>query len=282
MTRIVTDTTCDLPPTMAQAHDITMVPINIHFGTETYKEGVDIDRDLFYRRIDELAILPATSQPSVGQFTETYRRLAKEEGTNTIISMHVTGKLSGTYQSAHLASQEVADEVTVHAYDSMAGSAALGFMCVEASQMARGGKSAQEILGRLDEIRARTNVFLVVQTLEYAHKSGRVSGLKAALASVLNIKPIIGLEDGLLDVRESVRSRRKSLNRLLDIVEERVDSTGPINLAVIHARALDVGQEMLSRAEERFNCQESFVQELCASLAVHFGPGTIGVCFYEI
>jgi len=282
MIKIVTDTTCDLLPEMVEEHDITIVPINIHFGTEMYKEGVSIDHDLFYRKIDELGIIPTTSQPSVGEFAEVYRRLAREEGADAIISTHVTSKLSGTYQSAVMASQEVADEVKVYPHDSLAGSAALGFMCLEASRMARAGKSPEEIIARLDEIRSRINILIVLESLEYSRKSGRVGGLSAALASLFNVKPIVNLEDGLLDVMEKVRTRKKSLNRLLDIVEERVGTTAPINLGALHARAFEVGQEILSRAEERFNCQETYVVELCASLTVHFGPGMVGVCFYEL
>ena len=281
MIKIVTDTTADLPPAMVEEHDITIVPINIHFGTESYKEGVNMDWDLFYGKIDELGIIPTTSQPSVGEFAEVYRRLARG-GADAIISTHVTSKLSGTYQSAVMASEEVADEVKVYPHDSLAGSAILGFMCMEGSRMARAGKSVEEILARLDEIRSRLHVLLVLENLEYSRKSGRVGGLAAALASVLNLKPIVDLHDGLLDVAEKVRSRQKSLNRLLDIMEERVGTTSPINLGVVHARALEVGQEMLSRGEERFNCQETYVYDLCASLTVHFGPGTIGVCFYEV
>jgi DegV family protein with EDD domain len=282
MIKIVTDTTCDLPPAMWEEYDITPVPINIQFGTENYHEGVDIDHDLFYRKIEELGIIPTTSQPSVGEFAEVYRRLAREEGADTIISAHVTAKLSGTYQSAQMAGQEVSDEVKVYAYDSMAGAALLGLMCMEASQMARAGNSPEEIIARLDEIRSRMNVLLVLENLEYSRKSGRVGGLRAALASLLNVKPIINLEDGLLDVQESVRTRRKSLDRLLDIAEERVGTTNPINVGVVHARASEMGQEMLDRVKERFNCQEAYVTDLCASLTVHFGPGTIGLCFYEV
>ena len=282
MIKIVTDTTCDLPPAMVEEYDITMVPINIQFGTENYHEGVDIDRELFYRKIEEMGIIPTTSQPSVGELAEVYRRLAREEGADIIISPHVTGKLSGTYQSARMATEEVADEVKVYPYDSLAGSAALGFMCVEASRMGRAGKSAEEIISRLEEIRSRVNVILVLETLEYSRKSGRVGGLRAALASLLNVKPVVYLEDGLLAVLENVRTRKRSLDRLLEIVEEKVGTEDPVNLGVIHARAPDVGQEMLSRAERRLNCQEAFVLDLCASLTVHFGPGTIGACFYKV
>lgn len=282
MIKIVTDTTCDLPPEWVQEHDIVVVPINIHFGTETYKDGVDIDQDLFYAKIEELGIIPTTSQPSVGQFVEVYRRLVVEEGAESILSIHLTSKLSGTYQSAHMASQEVADEVKVYPYDTLAVTTGVGFMCVEASRMARAGRSPEEIIARLDEIRSRMNGLIVFDTLEYARKSGRFGGLKGMVASLLNVKPIINLEEGLLSVLESTRSRRKSLNRILDIAEERVGTTTPINLGVMHARAFQVGQELLSEAQQRLNCRETFLADLCPSLTVHGGPGAAGMCFYQV
>jgi len=282
MIKIVTDTTCDLTPEMVEEYDITIVPINIQFGTESYQEGVDMDWDLFYGKIEETGVLPTTSQPSIGAFAETYRRLAREEGADAIISTHVTSKLSGTYQSAYQAAEEVKAEVKVYPHDSLAGSSALGFACVEASRMARAGKTPEEIIARLDEIRSRINVLLVLENLEYPRKSGRVGGLSAALGSILKMKPIIGLKDGLLDTAETIRTRKKSLDRLLDIAEERVGTTAPINMGIIHARSPEVGQDMLLRARERFNVQESYLCELCASLTVHFGPGTIGLCFYKV
>ena len=267
MIKIVTDTTCDLLPEMAKEYDITIVPINIQFGTETYQEGVNMDWDLFYQKIDESGLLPTTSQPSAGAFVELYRRLANE-GADAIISTHVTGKLSGTYQSATLAAEEVKGEVKVYPHDSLAGSAALGLACVEASRMASAGKTPEEIIARLDEIRSRVHIYIVLENLEYPRKSGRVGGLAAALGSVLNMKPIVSLEDGLLETVEKVRTRKKSLDRLLDLMEERVGTRDPVNMGVIHARAPEVGQEIFLRAKERFNCSESYLVELCASLTV--------------
>jgi DegV family protein with EDD domain len=281
MIKIVTDTTCDLPPDMVEEYDITVVPINVQFGTETYQEGVDLDWDLFYRKIEETGLLPTTSQPSIGAFADTYRRLARE-GADAIISTHVTSKLSGTYASAFQAAEEVKDEVKVYPHDSLAGAPALGLACVEASRMARAGKTPEEIVARLDEIRSRVNVLLVLENLEYPRKSGRVGGLSAALGSLLKMKPIVTLQDGLLETVESVRTRKKSLDRLVDMVEERVSTTTPINMGVIHARAPEVGEEMYTRVTKRFNCQLSYWYELCASLTVHFGPGVIGLCFYAV
>jgi len=279
MIKIVSDSTCDLPADWLREYDITVVPINIQFGTETYYEGVTIDPSTFYKMIEETGIFPTTSQPSVGEFAQVYRRLAKD--ADSILSIHVTGKLSGTCQSAELAKQEVADEVEVHVFDTLGGSAGMGFMCVEAARLIQAGRSVEEILHRLEEMRERINIFLTMDTLEFVRRSGRVGALKFAFGSVLNLKPIVVLEEGLLEAKENLRSRKKALTRLLELTQEAVGTSKPINLAVIHAVAPKEAEEMLERAKGIFNCQEAFIADLAISLAVQFGPGTVGLVSYQ-
>lgn len=281
MIRIVTDSTCDLPLAYFEEYDITVVPINIQFGTDTYEDGVTIDRDNFYRKIDELGILPTTSQPSAGQFGERYRRL-REEGATDIISLHVTAKLSGTYHSAQLAQEMLEGVVRVHPFDSAGGSVSLGFMTIEASRMAKAGRSVAEIMARMELIRERTNLVLTLKDLRFAQMSGRVGKLQSSLASLLNIKPLVVLEDGLIDVTEKVRTHSKAIDRMIDIIVERVGTSAPVNLAVVHAQAQDLGQELLERAKTLFNCQETFLADLTSSLVVHFGPGTLGLFVYRV
>jgi DegV family protein with EDD domain len=281
MIKIVTDSTCDLPPGYFEEYDITVVPINIQFGTDSYKDGITIDRATFYRTIDELGILPTTSQPSAGEFEEHYNRLA-EGGATDIISLHVTAKLSGTYHSAVLAKELVEDRVRVHPFDSAGGTVQMGFMTMEASRMARAGKSVDEILARMELIRQRTNLVLTMKDLRYAQMSGRVGRLQSSLASLLNIKPIVLLEDGLLDVAEQTRTQRKAIERMIEMMIERVGATEPVNLAVVHAEAPDLGEELLDRAKALFNSQEAFSANLTSSLVVHFGPGTLGLFAYHV
>ena len=280
MIRIVTDSTCDLPEELLRKYNVRLAPINIQFGHETYEEGVTIDKTAFYSKIDEMGIIPTTSQPSAGRFAEIYRELAPE--AEAIISIHVTGKLSGTYQSAQLAKEMVADEVAVYPFDSLGGSGGLGFMVLESARAIEAGRTVPQIIQRLEEMRSRINIYLALADLRYAQMSGRVGRLKAALASLLNVKAIVGLEDGLLDVRESVRTRKKALDRLMGLTEEAIGTTDPVNLAVIHAEAPDEAQTLLDRARQHFNCQESFVDDLAISLAVHFGPGTVGLISYRV
>jgi DegV family protein with EDD domain len=281
MIKVTTDSTCDLSEELRAQHDIVVVPISIQFGTECYEDGIAMDGTTLVRKIHELGILPTTSQPSAGQFERYYRRLA-EVGATDILSLHVTARLSGTLQSAELAKQLLQGQVRVHPFDSACASAGLGFMAVEASRMAAAGQSVAKILARLDTIRSRMNIVLTLEDLRFAQMSGRVGKMQSSLASLLNIKPIALLENGVVDVIEKVRTRQKAIERLLETLAERVGTSAPVNLAVVHANALDEGRELLERACARFTCQETFVADLTTSLLVHLGPGTLGVIAYRV
>jgi DegV family protein with EDD domain len=276
--KVVTDSTCDLPASYFRDYDIGVVPINIQFGKETFEEGVTIDQTTFYKKVDELGIIPQTSQPSVGQFAQVYRSYA-QQGYDTILSIHVTGKLSGTFNSATLAAQEVEKEVRVIPYDSLAGSAALGYMCVDAVEMARAGKDVEEIVAQLDQKRASLRIYLTLATTRYAQMSGRISNLQGFIASLLNIKPIISLHDGLLDPSGRVRSRQASIAHLLELTKEAAGNR-PIKFAVIHGEAQSEAEQLLQVGKRMFDCRDAFVDDIATSLAVHFGPGVIGTVIY--
>lgn len=281
MIRIVTDSTCDLPAEYYQECDISVVPINIQFGTDSYLDRVSIDQTTFYTMIEEAGSLPKTSQPSPGQFEERYRELA-DAGAADIISVHCTAKLSGTFRSAEMAREAVQDSVRVYAFDGGGGSAGLGFMAVEAARLAAKGQGVKDILDRLVVMRGRMQVILTLKDLKYAQMSGRVGRMQSSLASLLNVKPIAVLEDGVVDVSEKVRRRSKALDRMIEMMVERVGTSAPANLAVVHAEAPEEGHDLLERARALFNCQESFLTDLALSLAVQFGPGTLGLIGYRI
>ncbi|MDO9349449.1 MAG: DegV family protein, partial [Anaerolineales bacterium] len=188
MLRIVTDSTADMPASWEKEYDIQIIPINIQFGEKTYLQGVDLSNEDFYRMVEESGKIPKTSQPSPFQFTEFYKRVAKEGAT--ILSIHVTSKLSGTFDSAVAAARELAGKYNVIPFDSASGSMAIGFMCREARLMERAGAAIQKIQERLEKIRSQVSIVLTLDTLDYARMSGRVGTLQAALASVLNVKPI--------------------------------------------------------------------------------------------
>jgi DegV family protein with EDD domain len=280
MIRIATDSTCDLPAEFLEEYGVTVVPINIQFGTDSYQDGIDIDHDGFYREINERGILPTTSQPSAGQFEEYYRRLF-EDGATDVISLHVTAKLSGTFQSSELAREMLDGQVRIHPFDSACGSAGLGFMVLEAARMAKAGQGVTEILDRMKVMRDRMNIILTLKDLRFAQMSGRVGRLQSSLVSLLDIKPIVLLQDGLLDVAEKVRTQRRAIDRMVEIMVDRVGTSALVDLAVIHAQAPDLGQDLLDRARALFSCRETFLADLTSSLVVHFGPGTLGLIAYR-
>jgi DegV family protein with EDD domain len=279
--KIVTDSTCnlDLFPELLQKHDIRVAPISIQFKKETYEEDIDIDRDLFYKKIDEMGIIPTTSQPSPGRFADYYRELT-DQG-HSILSITITSKHSGTYQSAVLAKDMVPD-ADVEVFDSATISFGTGYMVLEAARAAEAGQSRENILKRLEEIRDNMCFFITPATLEYLRMSGRVGRLATAFASLLDLKPVITLEDGLLEARENVRTRSKAINRLLELTEEKMGTTDPINVGVFHAKAPQEGQALLEEARARFNCQETLIGDWVTSLTVHGGPGTLGLFAYKV
>lgn len=276
--KVITDSTCDLPREYAREYEIGIVPINIQFGTESFQEDRTIDRTTFYKKIDELGMLPTTSQPSVGQFAEVYRAAA-QEGYDTVLSVHVTSKLSGTYNSATLAAQEVASEIRVIPFDSMGGSAGLGYMCVDAARMARAGQPLEAIQARLEAVRPRVRITLALATLRYAQMSGRISNLQSMIASLLNVQPIISLQDGMLFPNGRVRSRAAALDRLLEMTQAAAGKQ-PVQFAVIHAEVPQEAEELMARAKRVINGVEGYVKDIAISLAVHFGPGVIGTVVY--
>jgi DegV family protein with EDD domain len=281
MIRIVTDSTCDLPQSYIDRHNIKIVPIVIHFGEEMYLDGVTIDAPTFYRMIEERNELPKTSQPSPGHFATAYREIAASGEGDQILSIHVTGKLSGTCHSAEMAADMVKDDIPVKVFDSLGGSAGLGYMCIEAARLVEAGASLPDIVKRLEYMRREINIFLTLAELRFAQMSGRVGRLQGTLASLLNVKPIIVLEDGINDARERVRTRRRAVERMLELTAECVGDS-PVNLGIMHAEVLEEAQALRTQAQEILNCQESYINDLALGLAVQFGPGTLGIVTYRV
>jgi len=279
MIHIVTDSTCDLPEHLMRQYNIHVVPIHIQFGSETFRDGETIDAAMFYGRIERDGVLPKTSQPPPGDFIAIYRAIASP--SDDILSLHVTGKLSGTCNSARMAAEALVGYARVHVFDSQAGSAGLGYMCLEAARMAGAGKSSIEIIRRLEAARERVNLVFALANLKFAQMSGRVGRIQGALASLLNIKPIVLAEGGTLTVVERVRTQARVIERVIEIARERVGSSR-VHLAAIHAQAPEKAEELLEQAKRVFKYGETFVHDLALSLAVHFGPGTVALVTYPI
>lgn len=236
-----------------------------------------MDNEGFYKLVDESKRIPKTSQPSPHQFVEFYRKIAQKG--DTILSIHITAKLSGTYASAVAAAEELKGEFNVIPVDSACGSLGIGLMCREARKMERAGKSVDEIVNYIESIKSKVSVILTLDTLEYAKMSGRVKTLQAALASLLNVKPIAVLQDGVLNMAEKVRTRKASLDRVIEMAKEQY-GTQPVYLAVVHARDPQSGEALLEQAKSHFNHKETMISELSISIAANLGPGTVGLILY--
>ena len=278
MLRIVTDGAVDMPAEWFKEYEINRIPINVHFGEQTFLQDVELSLDNFYKMVDEKkSTFPKTSQPSPHQFAEYYKKIAQPG--DTILSIHITSKLSGTYASSVAGAEEVKDQFKVIPVDTLSGTMATGFMCRAARQMERAGKSVDEIVKYIESVRSKAPIFLTLDTLEYARRSGRVGTLSAALASVLNVKPIALLKDGIIEMVDKVRTRKVALERVLEMAKEAVGDK-PVHVAVVHARDLASGQALLDEAKKRFNVKDTVLTDLSISLAINFGPGTVGIVLY--
>src|SRR5512141_1069625 len=280
MLRIVTDGAADMPPAWEKEFEIEVIPINIRFGDKTYLQNVDLDTAGFYKMVDETKTIPKTAQPSPHQFAEFYKKIARKG--DTILSIHVTSKLSGTYASAVQAAEDVKDLFRVLPLDSMVGSVAIGIMCREARKMERAGKSADEIVEALEHVRGRVRAIFTLDTLEYARMSGRVGAMQAALASLMNVKPITVLKDGVLTMAERVRTRKASVARVIAMAEQEIGNT-PIYLGILQANDKRSGEQLMAEARRHFNVVgEPVMTDLSISVAANLGPGTVGLVLYPV
>lgn len=275
---IITDSSSDIPPDLAQTLDIRIIPLKILFGAQVFHDRVDITPQEFYRKLRSSSVLPTTSQPSAGDFVQVYQEVS--QSADSIVSIHISGALSGTIESAHMAKTQMGESFPIHIVDSRSTSMGLGFMVLAAAKMAAEGMDALQVVEHVQRLIPRMNVLFVVDTLEYLHKGGRIGGAKRLLGSVLSIKPLLHLHDGQVDVLEQTRTKRGALTRLLEVVEERIGAATGVHMAVVHAAVPGEATALKEEIERRFHCEELYVLELSPVLGVHTGPGVIGVGFY--
>jgi fatty acid kinase fatty acid binding subunit len=271
--RIVTDSTADLTPEQQGAAGITVVPLNVHFGDEVFRDHVDLSTDEFFRRLKASSQLPRTSQPSVGAFEEAYRTLL--DGGDEIVSVHLSSKVSGTYNSALMAAQSVGDG-KIDVVDSLSTSMALGFMALEAANLARSGRDRQTVSERLRELVAKARVICVVDTLTYLERGGRIGKAAALLGSLLNVKPILQLKDGEVVPLGRARGRPQALNRLVELLER----DGKVSrLAIMHGAAQADAEQLRERVASTYPGVDIQLTEIGAVLGTHTGPGVIGFTY---
>ncbi len=280
MLRIVMDSAGDIPAEWIKENQIDIIPLNVHMDGEVFQENVDLNIDQFYDWVETTGRIPKTSQPSPHQVTELYRKIAQPG--DVILSIHLTSKLSGTYESAVMAAQELVNEpYQIFPFDTLAGTGIQGYMCLEARQMDRNGAEIEQIIKRLEQIRDQSEIIFTLDTLDFAQKSGRVQKLESFLASVLNIKPIITLKDGALAAGDKVRTRKAALEFILQEMADRMGEK-VVNAAIIHAHDLKTALEISERIKEYLNIKDMFIEELSIAIAANLGQGTIGIVAYPV
>ncbi len=270
--RVVTDSTADLPESVITALGITVVPLHIHFGEDTYHDGVTISKDEFYDRLVTSSKLPKTSAPSAGEFTAAYQSLPPD--TEEIVSIHISSELSATYQSATVARDASPLDSVLHVVDSRSATIGLGLLVVRAAQMALDGASGTRIVEEVESLVPRTQLFGVVDTLEYLHKGGRIGMASALVGSLLKVKPIIGVRDGIVHPIERVRGRERAFERLCDMVSKYESIS---SLAVAHTTAEGEMEHLVERLSAHFPADRIMHSRCGATLGTYLGPDALCV-----
>lgn len=281
MIHIVTDSTSDLTPRLLQEAGVEdrvhVVPLTVHFGEEEYQDGVDLSRDRFYEMLSQRAQMPRTSQPSPAAFADLYRAISQPG--DTILSLHISSKLSGTHQSAALAARQLGDR-EIEVVDTRSVSLGLGLIVLEAAKAAKEGRDKQEILAEVRLRIAKARILFVVDTLEYLQKNGRIGKAQALVGGLLNVKPLLALEDGIVSPLEKVRGKAKARERMLERLFEEVPAESLEMGAVLHAAAADEAREIAQRLQDHYQGHRFYVEELGPTVGTHAGPGTLGVVVF--
>jgi DegV family protein with EDD domain len=270
--RVVTDSACDLPPALADQHRIEIVPLTIRFGDEELVDRRDLSPQEFWSRSSRSPVLPETSAPSAGAFEQAFRKAA-DEGADGVVCVTLSSALSATHQAASLAATSA--PVPVKVVDSKAVTMAQGLVAIEAATMAAQGKGLDDVAGAAEDLSSRTRIFGALDTLENLKKGGRIGGAQALIGSLLSIKPVIELRDGVVEPESRQRTRAKSLRYLVEKVKE----NGAVeNLWVMHGEAPDV-EELLDLLDAVYPRDDILVGDIGAVIGTHAGPRIIGVIF---
>jgi DegV family protein with EDD domain len=280
---VLTDSTASIPAEILEELKIRTVAYYIHRGQEVLRDLVTIQRDEFLNWLATASVLPTTASPGPGDYIEAYKDLA-ESGADEIVSIHMTSKASGAYQAACVAQsmlKEQRPDLRVEVIDTLNAALCQGWMAIEAARAALSGLRLDEIATKVRSMIPVTHMLQTADTLRYLYMGGRIGKAKHLLGSLLNIKPLIGVEDGEIVPLGVARSRSQAYQAMVDKVEAAVGKS-KVKIAYVHAGAKQEVEKIKSLVETRLNAVESIIGELSPALAVHTGPGTAGLCYFPV
>ncbi len=281
--RIVTDSTADLTPELVERYGIKVVPLEVLIDGKAYKDKIDITNEEYYAVLRSSDVLPTTSQPSPAVFAEAYKELAAE-GAEHIISIQLSSELSGTYQSSVLAASLVADTVTVHNFDSRSATIGMGLIVLSAARMAKEGKSLEEIIAGVEYMIQHTELYFLLDSLDNLHKGGRIGKASHMVGSLLNIKPVLNLSNGVISAYEKVRGNKenKALERLIAILAEKIDPNKKLYCVAGYCDNKEVSEYMVNKLKDHVDCDEFVYMQIGSVVATHIGMGAVGMAFYQL
>lgn len=275
---VMTDSTSYIPEDLREQYDIHIVPLSVVFGDESFQEDIDITTEEFYAKIRDSKTLPTTSQPSVGAFVDLYNFLASEN-YEAVITVHLSSKISGTFQAAQSAGQMV-DEIEVYAYDSELSCLPQGLFAIEAAKLAKqGNKTPKEILAHLDKLKENLKAYFMVDDLTNLQRGGRLSGAQALVGSLLKIKPILHFVDGEIVPFEKIRTRKKALTKIADMLEEEVQKGTVERVIFIHANDEESAKNLEQDFKEKHPDIETIISYFGPVIGTHLGEGAIGIAW---
>jgi DegV family protein with EDD domain len=274
---LVTDSTSYLPPELVQRYQIAVAPLVLIWGSEAFEDGVDIQPAEFYARLKTATVMPTTSQVTIPKFAEIFQKLLDQDCQ--ILAMLISEKLSGTINSAVQAKSLLPAGAPIEIFDSKATAMALGFQVLAVAKAIAQGASMPEALKVAEQASQSTGVVFAVDTLEFLYRGGRIGGGARFLGTALNFKPILELRDGKVEALERVRTRSKSLARLIELVEQQVGGRTPLRLASLNANVSEEAHALLEKAAARLGAIEKYDTELSPTIGTHAGPGTIGLAY---
>lgn len=274
--KIVTDSTAELTQEEIERYQITVIPMQYSIGGKLFTDQVDISPAEFLQKMENSKELPKTSQPSLGTFLDTFNMLTADG--SEVLAILVAGTLSGTVQTAKMAARECQGKVTI--VDSCFISRALGFQVLEAAKMAKAGKKVPEIVSRLETIRGNTKLYVILDTLENLVKGGRIGRGKGLVSSILNIKPIAAVENGVYTPISIARNYRQAIRQLVKTFKNDLNGKLPGKIALVHAGGLEMAERLKKQLQESFRQLEVPISETTPAISIHTGAGAVGLMFY--